>query len=80
MLLANTNLRKKNIVAIYDSDARKTGCTLMEMPIHPFTPMDAAQNKVNALLLTTYSAQKNILNYLKSIDYKGKVYTLYDFS
>ena len=77
MLLANTCLREKNIVAILDSDERKTGIPIMGHPITPFSKVYMDQNDVDAILITTYTAQDAILRQLKTSGYQGKVYTLY---
>ena len=78
MLLANTNLAQKNIVRMYDSDKRKTGIKIMGIPIKPFDKADIDSGEVDAILITTYTAQKAILRAIDKMNLPCKVYTLYD--
>ena len=78
MLLANTNLAQKNIVRMYDSDKRKTGIKIMGIPIKPFDKADIDSGEVDAILITTYTAQRTISRVIDKMNLPCKVYTLYD--
>lgn len=78
MLLANTSLRKKNIVAAYDSDERKEGKLFAGVSIHPFKLDEAKDSRIEAILLTTYTAQRTILKFIETLQLPMKIYTLYD--
>ena len=77
-LLANTNLTNKNIIKVYDSDKHKHGFKIMGIPITPFDKADVDSGKVDAILITTYTAQKAILRAIDKMNFPCKVYTLYD--
>ena len=74
MLLANTALRDKNIIRAYDSDKRKEGMKFAGCDILPFRE----EKEVDAILLTTYTAQKSIERYTRKMGVKSKIFTLYD--
>lgn len=78
MLLANTCLKNKNIVRVYDSDVRKHKNTFYDLPIVSFDRNDIDSDKVEGILLTTYTAQNAIMKYLEKLELKCKIYTLYD--
>ena len=78
MLLANTRLSVKNIVRVYDSDKRKEGSKIAGIPIHPFDLNDIRTGDVEAILITTYTAQKSIDDCLKSLNINIPIYKLYD--
>lgn len=78
MLLANTSLKSKNIVRVYDSDKRKHGIKILGIPITSFNREDIISNEVEAILITTYTAQKAILRSINEMSLPCKVYTLYD--
>ena len=78
MLLANTSLAKKNIVRIYDSDKRKTGLKFFGVPIVPFNEADVISGEVDAILLTTYTAQRKISKVIDKMNLPCKIYKLYD--
>lgn len=78
MLLANTCLGNKNIVRMYDSDKRKTGFKIMGIPITPFDKADIESGAVDAILITTYTAQRSILRAIEKMNLNCKIYTLYD--
>jgi len=78
MLLANTNLKEKNIVRVYDSDKRKSGLSFAGIEITVFSEFDLQANSIEAILLTTYTAQKAILKYIKNQVVNCPVITLYD--
>lgn len=77
-LLANTNLAKKNIVRMYDSDKHKHGFKVMGIPITPFNAADVLSGAVDAILITTYTAQKAISRAIEKMNLPCKIYTLYD--
>ena len=77
-LLANTCLAQKNIVRMYDSDKRKTGFKIMGIPITPFDKADIESGAVDAILITTYTAQRSILRAIEKMNLNCKIYTLYD--
>ena len=78
MLLANTCLSEKNIVRLYDSDKHKHGFKVMGVPVTPFDIDDVTSGKVDAILITTYTAQKAISRAIEKMKVPCKVYTLYD--
>lgn len=78
MLLANTSLSKKNIVKVYDSDVRKHHLSFAGVSISTFNENDIINGDVEAILLTTYTAQKAIKNYLVNLNTNVKLYTLYN--
>lgn len=78
MLLANTSLAEKNIVRVYDSDKRKTGLKILGIPIAPFNEDDIISGEVDAILITTYTAQKSISRAIDKMNLPCKVYKLYD--
>lgn len=78
MLLANTSLRSKNIVKVYDSDKRKHSLFFAGTRITGFDTADIENKTTEGILLTTYTAQKAIVKYIKSLNIKCPVFTLYD--
>lgn len=79
MLLANTDLKKKNIVRVYDSDARKHGDRFAGVEICSYTKQDVICGIVEGILLTTYTAQKAIVRFIEKEGLSIPVYQLYDF-
>ena len=77
MLLANTCLQEKNIVRVYDSDQRKEGMLMGGTSIRPYNKRDIDNGEVESILITTYVAQKQIMNFLKKEKLDIPVYTLY---
>lgn len=78
MLYANTSLKEKNIVRVYDSDERKQGILIFGCKIKRFDMEDIVTKNIEAVLITTYTAQKAIINSLKFVQEKITIYTLYD--
>ena len=78
LLLANTKLAEKNIVRAYDSNKRKTGLKVLDIPIKPFDENDVKSGEVEAILITTYTAQNAILKAIEKMNLKCKIYKLYD--
>ncbi len=78
MLLANTCLAEKNIVRVYDSDKRKHSFKVMGVPVTPFNAADVTSGEVDAILITTYTAQKAISRAIEKMNLSCKVYKLYD--
>ena len=77
-LLANTSLADKKIVRVYDSDKRKHGFKIMNLPITPFDKEDVLSGEVDAILITTYTAQRAISKAVESMNLPCKVHKLYD--
>ncbi len=77
MLLANTELASKSIVKVYDSDTRKHGMMLCNVPIEAFSETDIEKNKVDAILLATYTAQKVLEKILSAYEEKVAIIKLY---
>lgn len=77
MLLANTNLLKKNIVKVYDSDKRKQGMTLCGKIIEPFVSSDITGQKIDAVLLATYTAQDALEEIVSAYEDRIEVIKLY---
>lgn len=78
MLLANTDLARKNIVAIYDSDKKKEGYCMNGIKICPFNPNDCISGKVECILLATYTAQKALEEFLSSYEDIVEIIQLYN--
>lgn len=78
MLLANTSLFDKNIVRVYDSDKHKRGFKILGKPITPFEEADVLSGAVDAILITTYTAQRTISKIIERMNLPCKVYKLYD--
>ena len=78
MLLANTSLADKNIVRVYDSNKRKQGVKVMDIPIKPFDKADVLSGEVEAILITSYKAQRAISKVIEEMQVPCKVYKLYD--
>ena len=77
-LLANTSLAEKNIVRVYDSDKHKHGFKILGVPIVPFNEEDIISGEVDAILITTYTAQRKISKVIDKMNLPCKVYKLYD--
>ena len=78
MLLANTSLKNKNIVRVYDADKRKHTYTFNGVKIESFNMKDIESGEVEGILLTTYTAQKAIMRFIEKQNPDCKIYTLYD--
>ena len=79
MLLANTNLRNKKIVKIYDSDIKKQKASRMcDLPISTFKEEDVINGSVEGILIATYSGQKTITKILEKSGVRCKIYVLYN--
>lgn len=78
LLLANTSLADKNIVRVYDSNKRKHGVKVMGIPIKPFDKADVLSGEVEAILITSYKAQRAISKVIEEMHLPCKVYKLYD--
>ena len=78
MLLANTDLINKNIVRVYDSDRRKHHHKVCDVPVTAFSPDDISSGAVDAILITTYTAQRAIKNFIDRQNLRCKIFTLYD--
>lgn len=68
MLLANTSLKEKNIVRVYDSDTRKHGDFFAGIEISNYLKQDVNEGIVEGILLMTYTAQKAIMRFIKKKD------------
>ena len=77
-LLASTNLVEKNIVRLYDSDKHKRGFKVAGIPITPFDKQDVLSGEVEAILITTYTAQRTISKIIERMNLPCKIYKLYD--
>lgn len=78
LLLANTNLENKNIVRAYDSNKRRQGLKISGVTVTPFNVDDINSGAVDAILITSYTAQNAISKVLDSMNLPCKVYKLYD--
>jgi SAM-dependent methyltransferase len=76
-LLGMTDLRNKNIVKFYDSDLRKNGAPYYGRTISPFEPSDLSNGTVETVLVSTYVAQRPIVDILEKNGLKGKYISLY---
>ena len=63
---------------MYDSDKRKRGIKIMNIPITPFNKEDVLSGKVDSILITTYTAQKTITKLIEDMHLSCKIYTLYN--
>lgn len=77
MLLANTNLKNKNIVKVYDSDSRKHGLKMCGLPIEPFSENDIINHQTDVVFLATYTAQKALEKILIPYENQVEVVKLY---
>lgn len=77
MLLANTDLSRKNIVKVYDSDKKKHGLSLCGVAIEPFSDLDIKENKIDIIFLATYTAQKALEKILSAYEGQIEVVRLY---
>lgn len=78
MLLANTSLSGKNIVRVYDSDVRKHVYTFNGVNICSFDERDIYEQKIDCILVATYTAQKAISKVLDHYKDICTIYYLYD--
>lgn len=78
LLLANTNLESKNIVRAYDSNKRRQGFKIAGVTVTPFNADDVISGAVDAILITSYTAQNAISKVIDSMNLPCKVYKLYD--
>jgi hypothetical protein len=78
MLLANTSLGNKNIVAVFDSDEKKWGMRMAGCEIEPFQPEIIGQKNIEVILLPTYVAQRAIQSAIKKYQVRIPVVVLYD--
>ncbi|MDD3174447.1 MAG: class I SAM-dependent methyltransferase [Herbinix sp.] len=79
ILLANTNLKNKNIVKIYDSDVKKQRVFKMcGLPISAYKEDDVINGSVEGILIATYSGQKAITKILEKSGANCKIYVLYN--
>lgn len=78
LLLANTNLESKNIVRAYDSNKHRQGFKIAGVTVTPFNIEDVTSGEVDAILITSYTAQNSISKVIDSMNLPCKVYKLYD--
>ncbi len=78
MLLANTELYKKNIVRVYDSDKKKQGMIFAGIEIHSFNEKDIIDGNIDTILIATYTAQIAISKLLDKYKSDINIITLYD--
>jgi hypothetical protein len=64
-LIANSELRYKNIVKFYDSDIRKKDTLFFNKKITPFNPVDIEQGEVDTILIASYVFQEEIFSIIK---------------
>lgn len=78
-LLAMTNLASKNIIKFYDSDIKKKDKTMLGKKIQPFDVADVQDGTIDTILISTYSSEKTIANYIDNLNVakKFKVIKLY---
>lgn len=77
MLLANTCLKNKNIVRVYDSDEKKWGEQFAGCRIGKFSELDVYDKNIDLIIITTYTAQNSIENVLKPYENKIEIISLY---
>lgn len=78
MLLANTSLKEKNIVRVWDSDKRKWGKRMANVEITPFAENDIETKAVEVVLLATYTAQKTLERILREKECSVEIVKLYE--
>jgi hypothetical protein len=76
-LLGMTGLLKKNIVKFYDSDIKKQQFTINEIKISEFCIDDLKNGLVDVILVSTFSGEKSILDFIKTLDVNVDVVSLY---
>lgn len=78
MLIVNTDLSKKNLVRVYDSDKKKHGIKFEGIEIQAFNEDDIINKDIDTILVATYTAQIPIVKFLEKYKHKVKIVTLYD--
>lgn len=78
MLLANTALRKKNIVKFYDSDIRKHAFRIEGAPVQAFDPKDLQDGSIDTILIASYVAQPQLYERLAPYKETCRIITLYE--
>jgi SAM-dependent methyltransferase len=76
-LLGMTNLFKRNIVKFYDSDVKKQQFTLLGKEITAFNEDDIKDGVVDTIVVSTFSGEKSILDFIKTLDVNVDVVSLY---
>lgn len=77
-LMQETSLGKLNIVKVYDGDKKKAGSQFEDVPVGPFTPRDIEEKKIDTIIITSSSAQNDILCELEPYREKVNVVILFD--
>lgn len=77
MLLANTDLQRKDIVRVYDSFSKKHGLKFAGCVIQPFNAEDIETGRVEVILVATYTTQNAIVKILEQYKDKVEIITLY---
>ena len=77
-LLGNTELISKNITHVYDSDIHKHNCKVLNLSVASFDKESILSGEVEAILITTYTAQKIISKTINEMKLPCKIYKLYD--
>ena len=78
MLLANSKLGEKNIVAAYDSDKSKQNKKFNGINIQAFDESDVINHKIDAVIITTYAARRIIEKILDTYKQDIQIIDLYD--
>lgn len=78
MLLANSKLGEKNIVAAYDSDKSKQNKKFNGINIQAFDERDVINHKIDAVIITTYAARRIIEKILDTYRQDIQIIALYD--
>lgn len=79
-LLADTILKPSDIHCIYDNNPKKSGSTLMGVPVKSFPEsIEEAKSSIDAILISSEASENAIysqLSYLQAVDIQ--IYKLYD--
>ena len=78
MLLANSKLGEKNIVAVYDSDKSKQNKKFNGINIQAFDESDVINHKIDAVIIATYAARRIIEKILDTYKQDIQIIDLYD--
>lgn len=76
-LLGMTDLSKKNICKIYDSDPQKHNFTMLNIHITPFNVTDIINGDVDHIIISTFGGEEHILKILNPLNLNVNIISLY---
>jgi hypothetical protein len=77
LLFSSTNLGRKNIVKFYDQNRIYHGRRVLGREVGPFSRADAEANRIEALLISSYTHQPSIIKHIKDSGLECDIITLY---